>query len=382
MLYTSISRRVFAIGTCVLFFAAANLNTAAANGDFARASRDSRSPETPDFAKQADLGILALQKAYVPDTGLYAAPSGWWNSANALTVLINYSRLTHRKQYWSAVANTFRNANRASRTVSFINDYDDDEGWWALAWIDAYDGTHKQAYLKMAESIFANIASEWEPNTCGGGVWWKKPNEYKNAIANELFLFVAASLANRTHGGTSVSYLSWAHKSWAWFKASGMINAQNLVNDGLNSTNPAACTNNGRTPWSYNQGVLVGGLVELDKADHDPALLAEAEAIAQATIAKLSVNGVLIESTVSGGDAPQFKGIFMRNLAILYQARPDPTYKTFIEENAASILKNDLGPDHQFGVRWEGPFDSFDATRQSSALDALVSAAEIQETTH
>jgi predicted alpha-1,6-mannanase (GH76 family) len=378
MLYTSVFRRALAICTCVFFFAAVSSSTAAANEDLAGASQESRSPETPDFATQAGLGIQALQKAYMSDTGLYAAPSGWWNSANALTVLINYSRLTHRKQYWPAVANTFKNANRASGTLSFINDYDDDEGWWALAWIDAYDGTHKQAYLKMAESIFANIASEWEPNTCGGGVWWKKPNEYKNAIANELFLFVAASLANRTHGGTSASYLAWAHKSWAWFKASGMINAQNLVNDGLNSTNPAACTNNGRTPWSYNQGVILGGLVELDKADHDPALLAVAVAIAKATIAKLSLNGVLTESTVSGGDVPQFKGIFVRNLAILYQARPDPAYKTFIEANATSILKNDQGPGHQFGVQWEGPFDSFDATRQSSALDALVSAAEIQ----
>jgi len=378
MLYTSISRRAWAICTCVVFFAALSSSTVSAHGDLAGRSQESGSPETPDFAKQAALGIEALQKDYVSDTGLYAAPSGWWNSANALTVLINYSRLTHGKQYWPVVANTFKNANRAKGTLRFFNDYDDDEGWWALAWIDAYDGTHKQAYLKMAESIFANIASEWEPNTCGGGVWWKKPNEYKNAIANELFLSVAASLANRTHGGASASYLAWAHKSWAWFKASGMINAQNLVNDGLNSTNPAACTNNGRTTWSYNQGVILGGLVELDKADHDPELLAEAEAIAKATIAKLSVNGVLTESTVSGGDVPQFKGIFVRNLAILYQARPDPAYKTFIEANATSILKNDQGPGHQFGVRWEGPFDSFDATRQSSALDALVSAAVIQ----
>jgi predicted alpha-1,6-mannanase (GH76 family) len=375
---TSVSRRALSICAFVLLSVAVSSGTASAGSDLAGAGQKGGSPGDFDFAEEAGLGIQALQKAYVPGTGLYAPPSGWWNSANAITVLLNYSRLTGRRQYWPIVANTFKNANRASGTVNFLNDYDDDEGWWALAWIDAYDLTHKQKYLKVAETIFANIASEWEPNTCGGGVWWKKPHEYKNAIANELFLSVAASLANRTHGSASVSYLTWARKSWAWFKASGMINAQNLVNDGLVSTNPAACTNNGRTPWSYNQGVILGGLVELAKADHDPALLKEAEAIAKAAIANLSVKGVLTESKVSGGDAPQFKGIFVRNLAILYRAKPDPDYKAFIEANANSIWKQDQGPGHQFGARWQGPFDSFDASRQSSALDALVSAAGIQ----
>ena len=330
------------------------------------------------YAKEAWPGVQALQTAYVPVSGLYAPPSGWWNAANAITVLVDYSRVTQSKQYLPAIANTFKKANKANGTANFFNDYDDDEGWWALAWIDAYDLTHKQAYLKMAETIFANIAAEWEPATCGGGVWWKKPNEYKNAIANELFLSVAASLANRTHGSTSALYLSWANKEWNWFKASGMINVQNLVNDGLTSTNPTACTNNGRTTWSYNQGVILGGLVELSKADHDPALLVQADAIAKAAMTNIAVDGVLTETTVSGNDAPQFKGIFVRNLAALYRAKPDAAYKTFIEANADSILTNNQGPYHEFGARWNGPFDSFDATRQTSALDVLVSAAEIR----
>ena len=84
MLYTSISRRAWAICTCVFFFAALSSSTVSAHGDLAGRSQESGSPETPDFAKQAALGIEALQKDYVSDTGLYAAPSGWWNSANAL----------------------------------------------------------------------------------------------------------------------------------------------------------------------------------------------------------------------------------------------------------------------------------------------------------
>ena len=230
----------------------------------------------------------------------------------------------------------------------------------------------------MAETIFANIAAEWDTGTCGGGVWWQKPSHYKNAIANELFLTVVASLANRTIGSTSAAYLAWAQKEWTWFMASGMINSQNLINDGLTSTNPNACANNGETTWTYNQGVILGGLVELYKADRDPALLPQAAEIANAAIANLTVNGILVESTISGNDAPQFKGIFVRNLVPLYNAVPTAQYKAFVDANANSIWANEQGPGYEFGASWQGPFDSADATRQSSALDVLVAATALQ----
>ena len=38
-----------------------------------------------------------------------------------------------------------------------------------------------------------------------------------------------------------------------------MLNSQWLFNDGLTS----ACVNNNSTTWTYNQGVILGGLVNL-----------------------------------------------------------------------------------------------------------------------
>lgn len=329
------------------------------------------------YSQQAAAGIQAMQKWYVQSTGLYAFPSGWWNAANSITVLANYERVTGSTSYNPVLANTFAAAQTAH--ANFVNNYYDDDGWWALAWIDAYDVTGNASYLTMAETIFTAVAGAWDTTTCGGGVWWNTSKTYKNAIPNELFLTIAAKLANRTTGSVSAGYLQWAQQEWMWFKSSGMINAQGLINDGLTSKNPKACTNNGGNTWSYNQGVILGGLVELYKADHEPALLRQAEEIANAAIAGLVTSGgILSEKTVSGRDAPQFKGVFLRNLMDLHAAAPDPQYKAFAVANANSILANDQTPAAQFGAPWQGPFDSGDATRQTSALDAIIAAAAMQ----
>jgi predicted alpha-1,6-mannanase (GH76 family) len=332
-------------------------------------------PTAANYSQLAADGIAQLQARYSSNTGVYASPSGWWNAANSITVLANYERAVNDTSYESVILNTFKTAAVAEGHPNFINSFNDDDGWWALAWVDAYDLTGNAAYLSMAEAIFTAMSAGWD-TTCGGGIWWSTARTYKNAIANELFLTVAAKLANRTSGSNSAAYLTWAQQEWTWFKASGMINSQNLINDGLNSTNPNACTNNHATTWTYNQGVILGGLVELYNADQDPTLLPQAQAIAAAAMAHLTTNGILVETSISGGDAPQFKGIFMRNLMYLYTQSPNAQYKAFIDANANSIWTNDRGLNYEFGGLWQGPLDSADPTRQTSALDAIIAAIE------
>lgn len=339
-------------------------------------------PQGWSATQQAAAAVQALQSWYEPASGLYAAPSGWWNAANAITALVNYERVAHDSTYLPAIANTFAQAQTGSSGhANFVNDYYDDTGWWGLAWIDAFDLTGNQAYLSMAETIFAAMTTGWDTAACGGGSWWSTKRTYKNAIANELFLSVAAKLANRTSGSASAGYLAWAQKEWLWFKASGMINSAGLINDGLTSTNPNACTNNHGITWSYNQGVILDGLVELSKATGDPSLLTQAQTIANAVLAPgsplLTSDGILVDHGVNGNDAPQFKGVFVRNLMALYAAAPNASYKTFAQANAASIWNRD-DTWYRFGALWQGPVDSTDAIRQSSALDALVAAAAMK----
>ena len=350
---------------------------AAAQGTSSRAvdARASRTGAATPLQRAA-LGVNTLQSWYAPTSGLYAT-TGWWNSANAITVLVDYSRVSGSTQYLPVLQNTFDRAQAAH--AGFLNEFYDDEGWWALAWIDAYDLTREERYRAMAESIFADMAGGWDTTTCGGGIWWSKERKYKNAIANELFLSVAAQLATRAGDAAQrAAYLTWARREWAWFQQSGMINGDHLVNDGLDSSDPAHCVNNRRPTFTYNQGVILGGLLALSRAGGgDPALVATARQIGAAAIQQLTdAQGVLHErgEPRSGADGVQFKGIFVRNLAALNGEVHDPQYVSFIARNAESIWQHARGDGDQFGQVWSGPFNGASAGIQASALDALVAA--------
>jgi predicted alpha-1,6-mannanase (GH76 family) len=338
----------------------------------AQAQAPVASSATPpaQIKKQTLAGIDKLQSWYTQSTGLYQT-TGWWNSANVLTMLADYSLVAHTDSYNAVLANSFQQAQKTNS--GFLNNFYDDEGWWALAWIAAYDLTHTQQYLDMASSIFTDMSGGWDA-TCGGGIWWSKDKNYKNAIANELFLSVAAHLANRVAPSARGSYLDWANKEWAWFQQSGMINSQNLINDGLDLS---TCKNNGQNTWTYNQGVILGGLVELNRAQRSPELLNTAQTIANAAITNLSdTQGVLHDTCEAncGADGVQFKGIFLRNLMALDAAAPDPQYATFAMTNAESIWAHSRDAGNAFGQVWSGPFDAGNAGSQSSALDAFVAA--------
>jgi predicted alpha-1,6-mannanase (GH76 family) len=358
--------RFIAIFLLLLFPSAAIC--AAPQGQSASRAR----PAQQALLRDVNGAVAKLQSWYDPKTGLWRT-TGWWNSANALTALVDYSRVAHTSRYATVLARTYA----ANIHAGFINEYYDDEGWWALAWVDAYDLTGQRKYLQTAQRIFADMTGGWD-NTCGGGIWWSKKRRYKNAIANELFLSVAAHLSNRALTAKERSqYASWANRESNWFRDSSMIEQDHLISDGLTST----CKDNSKTKWTYNQGVILGGLVDLAAHNHDRALLDQAREIADAAIQNLAAPGGILRDPCEpdcGADGSQFKGIFMRNLALLDRDAPTERYRQFILSNADSILRDDQAPDHTLGLIWSGPPGKPNASTQSSALDALVAALEIE----
>ena len=262
--------------------------------------------------------------------------------------------------------------------TQFVNEYYDDEGWWALGLIRSYDVSANKEYLEAAIRVFDDMQTG-TGTPCNGGIYWNKDRKYVNAISNELYLAVAASLARRAPRNDT--YRMIAVNQWNWFEGSGMINAHNLINDGLGGD----CKNNGLQTWSYNQGVVLGGLVELFQLTLDTKYIEKATNIATAAITALSDrNGILTETdkcelapSHCGSDGQQFKGVFIRNLRYLYDLAPSQTFKNFILHNADSIWKNNRNENNLLGVAWGGQYFKATVATQSSALDALVAAIAV-----
>lgn len=386
---------------------------------------EKRAFDKEHYANNAGLAAFALQGFwYNEGNGLW--DNAWWNSGNALTTLADWGSLrpieADSLNLKDVIQNTWVQAQRADVFTSkiktssgmvnsttcvngrgpacaaaeaataasasalegrmyrnFINTFYDDEAWWALGLIRSYDYTHKQEYLDSAVTIF-NDMQGGRGTPCGGGIYWNKDRHYVNAIANELYLAVAASLANRIQNDKS-KYTQIAEDQWTWFANSGMINGDNMINDGLDDN----CRNNGQQTWTYNQGVVLGGLAELYKATGNNDYLNRAHQLASASMSRLvNGDGILMEANKCEndpndrchGDGAQFKGIYARNLRYLHDVSPSDDIKNFLTRNADSVFQNDR-QDNKLGPAWPGPYYAASGNSHSSAMDVLVGAIAV-----
>jgi predicted alpha-1,6-mannanase (GH76 family) len=358
-----------------------------------------------------EAGMAVLQGFYNKSTGQWQSGNvnGWWNSACCLYATIDYCRITGTTIYLGDIPQTFAVArlNNPSGTDGFVDTAYDDCGWWGITWVNAYDLTGNADYLNMAKNLFETMTQGWTA-VDDGGVVWETPNgsaddtasDYKETIANELFLLLAALLHQRIPGDSGQgSYLDWAEREWRWFTNSGLINSEGLVSDGFHPEGQNIQTD----IWTYNQGVILGGLLAMYEITKDSVYLQNAEKIADAALEHLTVSATVGGSTVSvlsetinstdypdltrfkdDPDTPQFKGIFMRylyKLAQCPQVSNSSSYKQFILNNAASIHTNDAS-DGQFGFLWQGREDDMPTQYlfcvQSSAMEAINAAIAVK----
>jgi Glycosyl hydrolase family 76 len=309
----------------------------------------------------------ALMMRFDRGTGRFDG-NGWWTGANALTAIIDNIRRTGMHSYQYAIAATY-DKNVGAYLGQFRNEYLDDTGWWGLAWVAAYDVTGDSRYLNTARADADHMYSYWD-GTCGGGVWWKTDRKNKNAIENSLYIQLNAMLSQRISGDTV--YRGRAQQAWTWFQSTGMINGSGLVNDGVDL---GTCRNNGDVTWTYNQGVLINALVQLNRLTGDANALSTARRIGDAmtTSGYLSPGGILREPNepdTCGGDGASFKGAAIRGLGVL-NAAAGGAYDTYLTRNADSAYGRDRDSLDLYGSHWAGPFAGTDHSCQHSALDLL-----------
>jgi hypothetical protein len=180
----------------------------------------------------------------------------------------------------------------------------------------------------------------------------------------------------------------------AWFLRSGLINEDNTINSGLNER----CETNGTTTWIFDQGVILGGLMELHRhaladtrdnyAKFDGTYMQLAAELATAHRLS-SMHGVLRDKceTPYRADTAQAKGIYVWNLATMNRWLSwdhDSDVKRSVSStwwayNIWSKAKQDVEGGVMFSACWEAPVWPMNATTQSSAMDALFAAWSLQQ---
>ena len=142
--------------------------------------------------------------------------------------------------------------------------------------------------------------------------------------------------------------------------------------------------------WTYNQGVIIGGLVNLWLIFKNTDYLDTAINITNSTINNLTIDGILVEKPRSGNvsedintDQQQFKGIFVRYLAKLIKVLPDSNpnkinYINFIKKNCNNVLE--IYTDLKIGKLWDknNCEANFNAISQTAGLDLFTTLLKIR----
>jgi hypothetical protein len=206
----------------------------------------------------------------------------------------------------------------------------DDNGWWGLAFMDAYCATGNARYMRDAERAFAFIATQgWDPGT--GGLWWNTSHPYKAGEALASGTLLAALLFQHTR---KQLYLDQVHKFLTWADA-------NFVTElGLYDR-----TGSDSTPTPYIEGPLVEANQVLC-ASGQQAACARAKQLAQACWQRFAAR-------LSMG--PQYDTIYLHWMLAYASQTNDSRWPTLARQMAADAQAHALSKQRGLYLSaWDG----------------------------
>jgi hypothetical protein len=224
----------------------------------------------------------------------------------------------------------------------------DDDGWWGLAFLDAYRATGRLRYLHDAERAFAFIAAQgWDP--AGGGLWWNTAHPYKAGEPLAAGSLLGALLYELTHNPsyrlTVDRFLGWADRQF--------------VGDlGLYWR-----TDFDPTPTPYIEGTLVEAHQVLCETG-EPAACARARQLADASWQRF-------QDRLSMG--PQFDTIYLHWMLVYAGQTGDRRWVALARELAARARAHALDGRGLYLRAWDGtPITAHQARPDMLQTDAAT----------
>lgn len=360
-----------------------------------------------------------------PHDGLWGGHilPNWWQSALALLSLVRYLERTGNTSpvYQRAILLLYsRNVSRPNTRapLNFGNEFNDDTGWWGVAWLEAARYELYVRHDKTNASRFLTVA-EWDANfitslqrRCGGIEWGLGKPPDTTTSAEFMALTAGLSWVHDQPGpfhnpALALKWLRAAEGTLAYMETTGLINTSlGRVSDSLFQHRDGACTPYGR-PLTYTQGEVADALIQLGLALHQPIYYKDARRFLDYAINPangLIRHGVLREHCednqrncdlpLSRLDYPAYKGLLVNALADYDTATGTNTYAAFLHHQAHSLVTNALlggarGKCHTasncfFGFYWTPPPHLVSGAvgislgGQESGIEALTSALPAQ----
>jgi hypothetical protein len=213
------------------------------------------------------------------------------------------------------------------------NAYLDDNGWWGLAYLDAYRATKNVRWLWDAERALDFMDRYGWDTAGGGGMWWDLAHEKKTSEPLAAGALIAAELYAITK---FVPYLKTAKKYIAWADANTRNPRQGMLY-GRSATD--------LTVMDYVEGMMAAAHAELCAATGVKTWCTRAEQIADAASDQFPI---------LADWAPETDVVYLRSLIDLYQRDGNPRWYAVVYANAKEAAANAGTGDGLWPKRWDG----------------------------
>ncbi|MGO9760676.1 MAG: glycoside hydrolase family 76 protein [Solirubrobacteraceae bacterium] len=215
----------------------------------------------------------------------------------------------------------------------------DDNGWWGIAFLEAYRATGAHRYLADAERALRYIAAAgWDPS--GGGIWWNTEHPYKSGPALAADTLLATLIYQQDHAAFA---LAQAQKFIAWANGDGFSSAERLYADSSLSA----------TPVDYVEAPLIYAQALLCQLTGSSGGCQRAEQIKTTALDRF---GYLLDFS------PQYDAIYLQWMLALYALDGDRTLYQLAADNARDAQTRAANGEGLYLLSWNGEtLPAFDA---------------------
>jgi hypothetical protein len=217
--------------------------------------------------------------------------------------------------------------DRAANTETWF----DDNGWWGLAFMNAYRATGSRRWLTDAERALNYIAAAgWAGGE--GGLWWNTTHPFKAGAALASGTLLATLLYQQTHSRLA---LAQAQRFLTWGNAGGFSAANGLYAD--SNLNPE--------PVDYIEGPLIYAQALLCTLTSTPSDCQRAERLKSVALDRF---GYLLDFS------PQYDAIYLQWMLALYSVDHDQTLYALAADNARNAQARAVGSHGLYLLSWNG----------------------------